>query len=53
MKKIILTATTGGRYEAQATEPQAVRNASRCIMPIGDEEARLWDEIVELRAKAA
>lgn len=54
MKKIIMTVVAANLIDAAAQQQARIDAAvARCVMPIGEDEARIWDEIASQRAQAA
>ena len=54
MKKIIMTIIAANVAETAAQRQARIDAAvARCVMPIGEDEARIWDEIAGQRAQAA
>lgn len=54
MKKIMMTVIAANSAETTAQRQARIDAAvARCVMPIGDDEARIWDEIACQRAQAA
>lgn len=54
MKKVMIVTNTRDNCEASTQDEARVKAAvARCVSPIDEEEAQLWDEAVERCTKAA
>jgi hypothetical protein len=51
MRPIVDPAASTAKLPTPANDVEAVM--ARVVMPIGDEEAALWDQVVESRARKA